>query len=48
MKIMDNAGREVIHLEAPLRCDTCWFPCCLKVLVDIFVFQKSSEIYHDI
>lgn len=30
MKIMDNAGREVVHLSAPCRCDTCWFPCCLK------------------
>ncbi|CAH1781696.1 unnamed protein product, partial [Owenia fusiformis] len=30
IQIMDNAGREVIHLSSPLRCDTCWFPCCLK------------------
>ncbi|KAK2167762.1 hypothetical protein LSH36_24g04001 [Paralvinella palmiformis] len=30
IKICDNTGREVIHLESPLRCDTCWFPCCLK------------------
>lgn len=30
IKICDNTGREVIHLDSPLRCDTCWFPCCLK------------------
>lgn len=30
IQIMDNQGREVIHLSSPLRCDTCWFPCCLK------------------
>ncbi|XP_013418544.1 phospholipid scramblase 1 isoform X1 [Lingula anatina] len=30
MKIMDNVGKEVIHLSRPLRCSTCWFPCCLQ------------------
>lgn len=30
MAIMDNTGREVIHLSSPLRCHSCWFPCCLK------------------
>ena len=33
IRIMDNAGKEVLHLDSPLRCDTCWFPCCLKVSV---------------
>jgi len=30
MKIMDNSGKEVIHLNSPLRCQSCFFPCCLK------------------
>ncbi|XP_055485470.1 phospholipid scramblase 1-like [Psammomys obesus] len=30
MSIVDNSGREVISLERPLRCDSCFFPCCLQ------------------
>lgn len=30
MKIMDNTNNEVIHLYRPLRCDSCWCPCCLQ------------------
>ena len=30
MKILDNFQNEVIHLSRPLRCDSCWFPCCLQ------------------
>lgn len=32
MKIMDNQKREVIHLSRPLRCRSCWCPCCLQKL----------------
>jgi hypothetical protein len=32
MRIVDNSKQEVIHLERPLRCSSCWFPCCLQVL----------------
>merc|ERR1719516_656259 len=32
MIIKDNADREVIHLNRPLRCSTCCFPCCLQSL----------------
>ncbi|KAH9509016.1 Phospholipid scramblase 1 [Bulinus truncatus] len=32
MKIMDNHKKEVIHLSRPLRCSTCWCPCCLQKL----------------
>lgn len=30
MQILDNSGREIIHLERPLRCSSCWCPCCLQ------------------
>ncbi|XP_041975169.1 phospholipid scramblase 2 isoform X1 [Aricia agestis] len=30
MKIMDNFQNEVIHLNRPLACDTCWCPCWLQ------------------
>lgn len=30
MKILDNLQREVIHLTRPLRCSSCFFPCCLQ------------------
>jgi len=32
MNIVDNLGREVIHLVRPLRCQACCFPCCLQEL----------------
>ncbi|XP_077988324.1 phospholipid scramblase 2-like [Glandiceps talaboti] len=32
MKILDNSQREVIHLHRPLRCSSCWYPCCLQEL----------------
>ncbi|KAG1670556.1 Phospholipid scramblase 2 [Nymphon striatum] len=32
MKILDNIGKEVIHLYRPYRCSSCWFPCCLQKL----------------
>ncbi|XP_068444307.1 phospholipid scramblase 2-like [Clinocottus analis] len=30
MKIKDTMDREVIRLIRPLRCVSCWFPCCLQ------------------
>ncbi|XP_077971107.1 phospholipid scramblase 2-like [Styela clava] len=30
MKILDNHQQEVMHLERPLRCASCWTPCCLQ------------------
>lgn len=35
MQIIDNNGREVIHLYRPLRCNMCCCPCCLQEL-DVF------------
>jgi len=28
--LKDYAGNELIHVERPLRCDSCLFPCCLQ------------------
>ncbi|XP_032786242.2 phospholipid scramblase 2 [Daphnia magna] len=32
MKIVDNHGQEVIHLNRPLACTSCFFPCCLQTM----------------
>ncbi|XP_065644203.1 phospholipid scramblase 1 isoform X4 [Hydra vulgaris] len=32
IKILDNNNQEVIHLNRPLRCAACCFPCCLQEL----------------
>ena len=32
MNITDMQGQEVIHLNRPLRCQGCCFPCCLQEL----------------
>lgn len=31
IKLTDNAGNEVIHLQRDLRCSSCCCPCCLQV-----------------
>ncbi|XP_015860967.1 phospholipid scramblase 1-like isoform X1 [Peromyscus maniculatus bairdii] len=30
MRILDNSGHEVILLKRPLRCSSCFCPCCLQ------------------
>lgn len=32
MIIKDNADREVLHLNRPYACQSCFFPCCLQKL----------------
>uniref|UniRef100_A0ABI7YNM0 Phospholipid scramblase n=1 Tax=Felis catus TaxID=9685 RepID=A0ABI7YNM0_FELCA len=32
LKVMDNSGREVITVNRPLRCNSCWCPCYLQEL----------------
>ncbi|XP_013380673.1 phospholipid scramblase 1 [Lingula anatina] len=45
IQIMTPQGHEVIHLSRPLRCDTCWFPCCLqKVTVEAPVGQVIGYV----
>ncbi|CAG0904342.1 unnamed protein product, partial [Cyprideis torosa] len=31
MKILDNNKQQVMTMDRPLACDSCWFPCCLQV-----------------
>ncbi|XP_041772576.1 phospholipid scramblase 2 isoform X2 [Anopheles merus] len=32
MKILDTYQNEVLHFNRPLRCSSCWFPCCLQTM----------------
>ncbi|XP_053347651.1 phospholipid scramblase 1-like [Clarias gariepinus] len=32
MHLQDNVGQEVLTLTRPLKCSSCWFPCCLQEL----------------
>ncbi|XP_053682934.1 phospholipid scramblase 1-like isoform X2 [Sabethes cyaneus] len=32
MKILDYYQNEVLHFNRPLRCQSCWFPCCLQTM----------------
>lgn len=34
MKIVDNNDHEVIHLNRPLACSSCCFPCCLQANIN--------------
>lgn len=53
IKVLDNFKREVMYIERPLRCDTCWFPCCLQTLEVMappgttlgYVVQEWSILY---
>ena len=40
MNITDLMGQEVIHLNRPLRCQSCCFPCCLQVSPDKIIYYK--------
>ncbi|XP_077204866.1 phospholipid scramblase 1-like isoform X2 [Paroedura picta] len=47
MEIVDNMGHTVILLTRPLRCATCWCPCCLQELwhpcLPKFTIQNEAE-----
>uniref|UniRef100_A0A3Q2HYB7 Phospholipid scramblase n=1 Tax=Equus caballus TaxID=9796 RepID=A0A3Q2HYB7_HORSE len=32
LRIVNNLGQEVITMQRPLRCNSCFFPCCLQEL----------------
>ncbi|XP_049297256.1 phospholipid scramblase 1-like isoform X5 [Anopheles funestus] len=32
MKVLDTFQNEVLHFNRPLRCSSCWFPCCLQTM----------------
>uniref|UniRef100_A0A8D2LEC1 Phospholipid scramblase n=1 Tax=Varanus komodoensis TaxID=61221 RepID=A0A8D2LEC1_VARKO len=32
LRLDDPAGREVLRMVRPLKCVSCWFPCCLQEL----------------
>uniref|UniRef100_A0A8D0B6J8 Phospholipid scramblase n=1 Tax=Salvator merianae TaxID=96440 RepID=A0A8D0B6J8_SALMN len=32
MRLEDPTGREVLRMVRPLKCVSCWFPCCLQEL----------------
>ncbi|XP_046501468.1 phospholipid scramblase 1-like isoform X2 [Equus quagga] len=46
LRIVDNLGQEVITMQRPLRCNSCFFPCCLqevKSLDEANVVGKISK-----
>lgn len=48
LKITDNSGREVITVNRPLRCNSCWCPCYLQevshwVYFYFSMFEKISN-----
>ena len=48
MEIVDNSGREIIHLVRPLRCQGCCFPCCLQVILTTLSVDQIVLIDIDI
>ncbi|XP_053667293.1 phospholipid scramblase 2 [Anopheles marshallii] len=32
MKVLDTFQNEVLHFNRPLRCSSCWYPCCLQTM----------------
>ena len=53
MKIVDNMDHEVIHLNRPLACSSCCFPCCLQVCFFFFALfsrcrQESVAFFPDL
>lgn len=35
IRITDNTGQEVITVNRPLRCSSCWFPCYLQQVCSV-------------
>ena len=44
MNITDLMGQEVIHLNRPLRCQMCCFPCCLQVSPEPRITKPKQTI----
>lgn len=44
MKILDNSQNEVIHLNRPLACTSCFFPCCLQVSMYSGLFSLGGAL----
>lgn len=44
MKILDIYKNQVIHLNRPLACSSCFFPCCLQV-VHFYTFFNSEFVF---
>ena len=48
MKIKDNHGNEVIRLERPLACTSCFCPCWLQsmevMIVQLFFIRANIEL----
>ncbi|KAH0626068.1 hypothetical protein JD844_000787 [Phrynosoma platyrhinos] len=44
MRLDDPTGREVLRMVRPLKCVSCWFPCCLQELHmgDVLLQQMLS------
>ena len=46
MNLLDIQSREVLHLVRPLRCQSCFYPCCLQELeVGDNGFPIKPELY---
>ena len=43
MEITDAHGNEVIHLERPLACTSCWCPCWLQTM-EVIMFGEFGRI----
>ena len=46
INLMDPLGAQVMRIEAPCRCDTCWCPCCLRVRPQLNSIQFNSIQLH--
>ncbi|XP_038672384.1 phospholipid scramblase 1-like isoform X4 [Scyliorhinus canicula] len=42
--IMDNMGTEVIRMRRPVRCTSCWCPCCLQKIKNLDESKTIGKI----
>lgn len=43
IRITDNTGQEVITVNRPLRCNSCWFPCYLQEVSTLYLSIHSAK-----
>jgi hypothetical protein len=48
MKIVDNNDHEVIHLNRPLACSSCFFPCCLQANINCCFGHHLSPLTQNV
>ncbi len=43
IRVLDNFGQEIITISRPLKCMSCFFPCCLQEVICLDAKNSSQK-----